>query len=1262
MALSFDEETGSIAHDAIGTHDGSVTGAEWTSSGRHGGALEFSDVNDYVVVLDDPELNFASAFTVSAWVRPTDELVAAPILTKEASEYPSYQLRAGGLVAGVPNGLVWPEESSPVLTSASEPLTTDTWTHLALTYDGSDLRLYADAELVAEESTSSPRMSVGALQIGATQLEEHFEGAIDEVRIYDADLSNADIEADMYAPILAPSLEVTGDLFDAEPASSLSPDSLISIEATAYDAQFEWIHLKNSGVTQRSISVEDEALPDGADESCEGQSCTLLYELTAEIGSNAEAGPNGVEVEIVDTKERGSIVTNDVTLDVDPPSISLTGPLAEADAASVEVESAALHISASDGEGQYDSGISKLEVEVSGESADLVSPPCAPSCPEPTVNEFVFEAEDWGWESKEVTVKAFDEAGNSSADHVMVNSPIAHVEPTCEPITPGNELPANVVSPGEAIEALEESFPGFSEETEVGGPADPDEAINPVLIADPVGPLEEEWLRSAGSLQGGWVGLDAGSSVTMGRVVCAQASETTSAESIATPISGGVAAVRANTAPETDTLFRPSALGVSIVDHFRGEEAPTERTWILSLPPGAELTETPEGGAALIDPAGTSINPTEVPPLPSGWEEPSAIADVHTQLELAAHYVALANEEAEGQVLGIVPPPLSFDAEEGATQLEVSVENGNELVVNRPPGDSALLITLTSAPNPVAMCHQALLEREDGPLRGCEAPFGEEGQHLSNFTWLGDAELLYSLETFSDKPAPPLEEGEDRRQPASGRLYSVQIDGTEMTLISDPRYQYFDPRVSPDKSKIVTTRCSSGVVNCGVYIMDADGSNEKLVYKDQHTSYNFHPHFGKDDSEIFFFRDAPPQGDESFPRRQIYYISSSGTGLRQITEAESIYLCGEPLEECNAGLYWELTDNSFSLSPDGETIVFTHLEEVWTVPADAEKATYGYGNEELARLTPTSSFNERARWPTVSPDGESVLYYFSDLFEPSENGVYAIDISGGEPTQLFKYSDPIGARYPTISPDNESLAFISSNGLNISSPTGEDIESVTDGDESLTYVQAALTGDEGDIAVAVALEERVEELKATLLSSATPNDAELAFCVQNLYNTVECSYFYAAKHRAEQMRDRLFTARHRRDMSTRGNAFQHGFWTALMVRDSLVVDGVSDGLLFALLHEGDPPYSWDSRMDVLNDFVGHKYFQVQPETPSALELCQGILSLARSAIFIGAHINPYRWANRREFKYNNLIFRKLRADRGKGPVVRPNGRTCSGTW
>ena len=80
----------------------------------------------------------------------------------------------------------------------------NTWSHLALTYDGAMLRFYVNGQLVGSKAQSgSIPVTSGPLGIGGNNIwsNEYFLGRIDEVRIYNRALSQSEIQNDMNTPI-----------------------------------------------------------------------------------------------------------------------------------------------------------------------------------------------------------------------------------------------------------------------------------------------------------------------------------------------------------------------------------------------------------------------------------------------------------------------------------------------------------------------------------------------------------------------------------------------------------------------------------------------------------------------------------------------------------------------------------------------------------------------------------------------------------------------------------------------------------------------------------------------------------------------------------------------------------------------------------------------------------------------------------------------------------------------------------------------------
>jgi len=200
---SFDEGAGTTARDLSGRgNTGTLVNNPTWVEGRVGRALSFDGINDHVEIGDRPTLNFhgTQPFTIEAWVRPAVANHAGAIVGRMnlgiIGQY-HFELITGRIRMA--------REVSPgTFITGATVLTANTWHHVVGTYDGSHTRLFLNGSLdtIPIASSSIPnnniRVFIGAL-LSHGSLAIFFNGLIDEVRIHNRALTEAEIRASFNA-------------------------------------------------------------------------------------------------------------------------------------------------------------------------------------------------------------------------------------------------------------------------------------------------------------------------------------------------------------------------------------------------------------------------------------------------------------------------------------------------------------------------------------------------------------------------------------------------------------------------------------------------------------------------------------------------------------------------------------------------------------------------------------------------------------------------------------------------------------------------------------------------------------------------------------------------------------------------------------------------------------------------------------------------------------------------------------------------------
>jgi gliding motility-associated-like protein len=164
-----------------------------------GNALAFDGVDDGVI-MGPPPAAVSGSFTVEAWLRPADGTKDMHIFSTRSTGEMSFdmQIMNGNTIHGdIGSGSAWLTTAA----NATFNYNAGQWIHIAYAVTPAGYSIYANGNLVGSGSFSGTPLlmnSTHTTTIGAYPGEStYFNGSIDEVRVYNAALSQANIQADM---------------------------------------------------------------------------------------------------------------------------------------------------------------------------------------------------------------------------------------------------------------------------------------------------------------------------------------------------------------------------------------------------------------------------------------------------------------------------------------------------------------------------------------------------------------------------------------------------------------------------------------------------------------------------------------------------------------------------------------------------------------------------------------------------------------------------------------------------------------------------------------------------------------------------------------------------------------------------------------------------------------------------------------------------------------------------------------------------------
>ena len=214
MRLPFDEGVGAVTADVTGNNNNGTlgtiggTGNPTRVGGKVGGAINFNGAGQRVEINDSPTtpLDGMQKLTAAFWIKLNGDSAAAQALlvkrtttTTSTTSYAITLTSAEKLSVSVAN-------KTAVL--GDNILAIGTWYHVAMIYDGSlatnNLQLYLNGNpekfgtiTTGEPDNKIPRIPASKLRVGdhtATAVTASFNGAIDEVRLYNRALSLEELQ------------------------------------------------------------------------------------------------------------------------------------------------------------------------------------------------------------------------------------------------------------------------------------------------------------------------------------------------------------------------------------------------------------------------------------------------------------------------------------------------------------------------------------------------------------------------------------------------------------------------------------------------------------------------------------------------------------------------------------------------------------------------------------------------------------------------------------------------------------------------------------------------------------------------------------------------------------------------------------------------------------------------------------------------------------------------------------------------------------
>ena len=327
-AYGFNEGVGTTVTDASGNgNTGTIQGASWTPQGKFGGALGFNGTNGYVSVANSPSLDISgSALTLSMWINPQplsggDSVVLGKFWNATMTS-PFYQYGLE-LASGREPFFYLGTSGGALSARMGSNLTLNQWSHLAVVFNGSQVRFYVNGTLVRTRQLSASIQARGnPLRIGADIVPSQFhKGFLDEVRIYNRALTQAEVQSDMNTAV-GGGTPNTAPTITSIPAQTINEDTATgALGFTVGDAQTAATSLTVSGSSSNPTLVPNANLGFGGSGAARtvtvtpaaGQSGTATITVSVSDGQLSTSTSFQLTVTAVNDAPTITSITNQTT-------------------------------------------------------------------------------------------------------------------------------------------------------------------------------------------------------------------------------------------------------------------------------------------------------------------------------------------------------------------------------------------------------------------------------------------------------------------------------------------------------------------------------------------------------------------------------------------------------------------------------------------------------------------------------------------------------------------------------------------------------------------------------------------------------------------------------------------------------------------------------------------------------------------------------------------------------------------------------------